>query len=224
MTTTTPPREGQPRPSDPPLAVKSEAPIRVCRKCSTQAQTSGEFCPHCGARYGKRRRSRRVRLLMLGVPLLILIVAGGATAVLMIQHDNQVTAHKQAVAAHAQAAARTAAQAAAQQRATAQAALRRKRAAAKLQQDIASLQRDTLVTGLQGAVKKDAEKDVANGVLTGPITTVQCQPASSIDATASIANYTCLAATSETNGVLSGYRFSATINTNASSYTWHLGG
>ena len=53
---------------------------------------------------------------------------------------------------------------------------------------------------------------------------VQCQPATAVDATAPIANYTCLAATSESNGLLSGYRFSATININSGSYTWHLGG
>jgi hypothetical protein len=224
VTTATPPQDGHPQPADPPLPADPEGPIRVCRKCSTQAQTHGEFCPHCGARYGKRERSRRARLLIFGLPLLILIAAGGVAAALVIHHDSQATAHKQAVAAHEKVVARAAAQSAARQRAAAQSALRRKRAAANLQRDITNLKRETLVTGLQGAVKKDATKDVSDGVLTGSISTVQCQPATSADASASIANYSCLAATSETNGVLSGYRFSATINLNTSSYTWRLGG
>ena len=154
---------------------------------------------------------------MFGLPLLILIVAGGVTAALVIHHNNQVTAQKQAAAV-------TASRVATARRATQLAALHRKQAAAKLNHDIARLQRDELVTALQGAVKKDAEQDVSNGVLNGPITTVQCQPATATDATASIANYTCLAATSETNGVLSGYRFTASINTGSGSYSWHLGG
>jgi predicted nucleic acid-binding Zn ribbon protein len=213
MTTATPPRDAQPPKPDPPL----EAPIRVCRSCSTQAPADGEFCPHCGARYAKRRRSRRARLLMFGLPLLILIVAGGVTAALVIDHNNQVTAQKKAAAL-------TASRAAAARHAAQLAALHRRQAAAKLKREIASLQRDELVTSLQGAVKKDAQKDVSNGVLTGTIMKVQCQPVTAIDATASIANYTCLAATSETNGVLSGYRFTASINTSTGSYTWHLGG
>jgi hypothetical protein len=162
----------------------------------------------------KKRRSRGVRILLIGLPILVLLVGGGTVA-LVIHHNNQVAAQKKAAAAHREAVAAAAAQAAA----------RKRRAAEKLKRDIANLQRDELVTGLEGAVKKDAENDVANGVLNGPITKVQCQPATATDATATpIANYTCLAATSETNGVLSGYRFTAAINVSAGSYTWHLGG
>ncbi len=47
-------------------------PVRVCRHCSTQSQTSGEFCPHCGGRFSKRRglgrlglRTRRARFAAL---------------------------------------------------------------------------------------------------------------------------------------------------------------
>lgn len=32
------------------------APERVCRRCSTVATTTGDFCPHCGASYVRRRR------------------------------------------------------------------------------------------------------------------------------------------------------------------------
>lgn len=34
-------------------------PLRVCRKCSTQSQISGEFCPHCGGRFTRRRAGRK---------------------------------------------------------------------------------------------------------------------------------------------------------------------
>jgi hypothetical protein len=108
---------------------------------------------------------------------------------------------------------------AAQKAAQASAALQ-----AKVNRDIANIKRLSLVDSLQSAVKKDAEKDVTNGVLTGPILKVQCQPATAADATAPIANYTCLAATSESGGTLNGYRFSGSIDTGTGSITWHLGG
>jgi hypothetical protein len=158
---------------------------------------------------------------MLGLPLVILLIAGGVAAALVVNHNNQVAAHQRA----AKAAALRASRAAAARRAAQQASLRVQRAAAQTKQDLARIERIALVQGLQGAVKKDAEKDVANGVLNGPIMTVQCQPATAADSTASpIANYTCLAATSSSNGVLSGYRFTASINFTTTSYTWHLGG
>ncbi len=194
-----------------------DAPVRVCRKCSTQAQASGDFCPHCGARYSKKRRSRKARFLIFGLPLLLLLAGGGIAAGLIIHHNNQVAAKKRAAA---QAAARKAAAA----RAAKAAQQRLKRQQAKVTQALANAQRTILVSGLQNAVKKDAEKDVADGLLTGPIIKVQCQPATSADATASIANYTCIAAKSETGGTLDGYRFSASIDTQTGSYSWHLGG
>ena len=201
-----------------------EAPIRVCRKCSAQAQTGGEFCPHCGARYATRQRSAKARLLMIGLPVVILLIAGGVAAALVVHHNNQVAAQHRAAEAKARrvAAARLAARRAAQRQA--QAAARVKRAAAQAKADLAKIERQSIVNALQGAVKNDAEKDVSDGVLNGPIMKVQCQPATAVDATAPIASYTCLAATSESNGVLSGYRFSASINVNTGSYSWHLGG
>lgn len=191
-------------------AVSGDAPTRVCRKCSTQSQTAGEFCPHCGARYTKHRRSRRARILMLGIPLVLLVAGGGVAAGLIIHHNDQVAAHNRQVAARHHAA-RLAAQRAARQR---------RQAAASLQ----SVERTTMVNSLQSSVKKTAEQDVSNGVLTGPILQVQCQPASTADTTASIATYSCIAANKVSNGELNGYTFTGTINTTTGSYTWHLGG
>jgi hypothetical protein len=33
----------------------SDAPVRVCRKCSAQSQVSGDACPYCDARFSGRR-------------------------------------------------------------------------------------------------------------------------------------------------------------------------
>jgi hypothetical protein len=157
---------------------------------------------------------------ILGILIALLVAGGAVAAVLIVHHNNQVAAHNRAVhhaAVLAAAKRRAAAAAAAAQR-------KIQKAEALVKRDEAQIARQGLVSALQGAVKSDAEKDVASGVLNGPILRVQCQPATAIDASASIANYTCLAANKISNGLLSGYRFSATINTTTGSYTWHLGG
>jgi uncharacterized paraquat-inducible protein A len=88
---------------------KDDVPVRVCRKCSTQSQTAGEFCPHCGARYSRKSRSRRARVLTWAMPL-VLVIAVAATAVaLIVHHNNQVVAHNRAVAARKRASALAAA-------------------------------------------------------------------------------------------------------------------
>jgi predicted nucleic acid-binding Zn ribbon protein len=57
-------------------AEEHEAPTRICLKCATQSQTGGDFCPRCGARNGKRRRSKRALALMIGIPVVLVTVAG----------------------------------------------------------------------------------------------------------------------------------------------------
>jgi rRNA maturation endonuclease Nob1 len=203
--------------------VEQDAPIRVCRKCSTQAQTGGAFCPHCGARYSKEKPSRRRRALMFGIPAVVLVAAAVTAVVLIIHHNHQVAARKRAAHVAHVAAVAAAAHRQAVQQAAAKRRLEAKRAAAALKRDEAKIQRLTLVSALQGAVKKDAQKDVSDGTLSGTIIKVQCDPATAADSTAPIANYTCIAATSESGGELSGYRFSANINVQTGSYTWHLG-
>ncbi len=204
-------------PAPPAASSEDDAPVRICRKCSTQSRTSGVFCPQCGARYEKKRRSTKTRLLILGLPLIVLVVAGGVAAALIVNHNDQVATKKRA-AAHAaavQAAARRSAQAEQRRLAADQ---------AKAKRDLARLERLSMVDQLQAAVRKDAEKDVAQGLLTGPILKVQCQPASTVDSTAPIADYTCIAANSDSGGTLSGYRFSGTVDTGTGSITWRLGG
>jgi ribosomal protein L40E len=53
MTTANRPRSG-PEPSAEPSGTEQRLPTRVCRKCSTQSQTTAELCPNCGARFVRR--------------------------------------------------------------------------------------------------------------------------------------------------------------------------
>ena len=201
----------------PDATTESETPIRVCRKCSTQARTAGESLPFCTARYSKRTHSRKQRILVFGAPLLVLVIAGGTAGALTVRHNNHIAAQKREAA---QASARRAAA----QRAAQAEAQRLKKAQADSKRALAKLERLSIVSDLENAVKKDAEKDVNDGLLDGPILKVQCEPATTGDATATIANYSCIAAKSETGGTLEGYRFSALINTQTGSISWHLGG
>jgi hypothetical protein len=198
-------------------------PIRICRKCSTQSQTAGDFCPHCGARYTKRKRSKKGRALLFGLPSALLIVAAIVAVALVVHHNNQVAAHNRQVAARKHAAVVAAAQKAAAARAKRLAAAKLARQLAQAEKRLENSERASLVSSLQSAVKKSAVTDVTNGLLDGPILKVQCQPASAVDATAKIATYTCLAATSITGTTLHGYDFTGTINLNTSDITWRLG-
>ena len=83
------------------------------------------------------------------------------------------------------------------------------------------------VKDLEKTITKDAKKDVADGVLDGPILGADCTPlggGSTDDLTAHTGTFTCLAITSKSaDGTERGYAFSAVINWDAHSYTWHLG-
>lgn len=160
---------------------------------------------------------------MVGVPGVALVVAAIVAAVLIVHHNHQVAARKHAAHVAAVSAAKKKAAAEAAARAAARRQARIKAAHEKLLKAEAKLKRDELVISLQKAVQKDAEKDVNDGIFDGPIIKVQCQPATAVDATAAIANYSCLAATSQTGSELEGYRFSASINMHTESYSWHLG-
>src|SRR3954469_22992557 len=77
------------------------APVRVCPDCSAQTQTDGGFCPHCGASY--MRRTRKTRLTRRGrIPrfmALAIVLAGGATAGVILKLDHDKRAHAAAAAA-----------------------------------------------------------------------------------------------------------------------------
>lgn len=194
--------------------------VRVCRKCSTQSTGSSPFCPQCGTRFDRRRLSKRGKLIAVAVGMLLL--GGGATAGLLVKHHNDTVARQHRLAAVRAANARAAAHEAARQ---AEAAKREKaRAAHRLE----VLLRKALVKDLQRSITKDAIKNVNDGLLEGPILHSECTPVAggNIDDTAQhTGNFSCLAvSTINGDGTMSGYRFSATVNYEDNSYTWHLGG
>src|SRR3954452_2196780 len=189
------------------------APVRVCPQCSAQAQTDGAFCPQCGASYMRKRRKTRLtrRGRIARFVALVIVLAGGGAAALIFKLDHDRNAHAAAVAAQQK---RDEAQRQADQKAAAD--------------DVERSKRADLVKSLEKSVTKDAEKDVNDGVLTGPVLRSQCEPAGGSnpdDLTVTTADYTCLAVTSENaDGTAEGYRFSASVNYDQLNYTWHLGG
>jgi hypothetical protein len=227
MTDDPEPEGGGPTPSDENGAASdarddepeasADAPVRVCRKCSTQSLTAGEYCPHCGASFVRRRRRLGRRGIVIAVAVLLLL-AGGATAGIIAKtnHDNAVKAEQARKLAAEQAAA--------------DAARKRAEAKRKTDQAVHDLQvsfRKDLIRALQKSVTKDAEKDVSDGVLDGPILRTECTPVGggNVDNLAEhTGNYSCLAITKVNgDGTASGYGFSATVNYDSGSYTWHLG-
>src|SRR3954468_15388228 len=189
------------------------APVRVCPQCSAQAQTDGRFCPHCGASYIRERR--RTRLTRRGriarFVALAIVLAGGGAAGLIFKLDHDRKAHAAAVATQQK---RDEAKRRADQKAAAD--------------DLERSNRADLVTQLEKSITKDAEKDVNNGVLTGPILRTQCDPTGGTnpdDLSVTSADFSCMAVTSESaEGLAHGYSFSATINYDQLNYTWQLGG
>lgn len=202
-----------------------DTPSRVCRQCSTQSQTAGDYCPHCGASYVRKRRriGRRVKIAMLTVLIALLGGGGAAAYVVKHHHDQQVAAkHKRELEAARAAAAAKRAKERARQRAAAVAAAE-KRAEERFQRAM----RKSLIASLRKSVTKDARKDVADGLLDGPILRTSCEPVGGgnvDDLAAHTGNWSCLAVTNDNaDGTSSGYAFAATVNYDDGSYTWHLG-
>ena len=193
---------------------------KVCPKCSVQNQTIGKFCPNCGAPYNAQRLLAKVnkRVFLIVAAALIVLIAGVGVA-LNIQHANQVNAEQAAAAAASDA----------EKKRESEAAEAAARATAAKQSADASerKQRKEIVTAVEDSVLKDAQERVTTGALTGPITLASCTPlggGSSDDLTAITGTFQCIAV-NKTNpdGSSSGYRFSATVNWNDTSYSWHLG-
>lgn len=198
----------------------NDAPMKVCPKCSVQTQTLGGYCPNCGASYAAQRRFAKInKRAVLIVAAVLIVVAGGIGIALNVQHTNQVNADREAAAAAADAEKKRESEAAQ----AAAAAATAKQAADTAERK----RRKEIVTAVEDSILKDAQSRVAEGILTGPITLASCTPlggGSSDDLTAITGTFQCIAV-NKTNpdGSSSGYRFSATVNWNAASYSWHLG-
>lgn len=199
-------------------------PVRVCSKCSTQSQSVGDFCPHCGAGYLKRRRRPGRKAMIATVVAVVLIVGAGAGVALKVEHDRDQE-REQAAAADFQA--ELEAEEEAQEAADAAAAEREERREEKLAREAAERKiRSSIIRQMQSSITKDAKERVADGYLDGPIMYTSCDPlggGSVDDLTALTTTFDCIAVNEELGGGrVSGYGFAATVNWNKASWTWQL--
>lgn len=202
-------------------SLASEQPlVKVCAKCSVQSQTAGNFCPNCGAAFVRKRGGLRInRRIALIVAAVVLIAGGGTWAAVAVQHANQVAAEEKAAAAAAAAEKKRQEEAAA----AAEAEAARQEAADDAERELRKLS----VKSMEASIQKDAKSRVTDGTLTGPIKRTECTPlggGSTDDLTAITGTFECIAVNEERkDGSASGYVFSATMNWDEGSYSWHLG-
>jgi hypothetical protein len=204
--------------------VSSEPPTRVCSRCSTQSQSAGTFCPHCGASYLKRRR-RPGRKAIFAVVAAVLILAGAGTGVGLKVKDDREQDREQAAEARQQAEREREVEA--QEVADAAEAERVARRQAKLAAESAERKiRKSIIRQMQGSITKDARERVSDGYLDGPIKYTSCDPlggGSVDDLTALTTTFDCIAVNEELGGGrVSGYGFAATVNWDKGSWTWQL--
>lgn len=198
-------------------------PTRVCPKCSTQTVTSGQYCPHCGASFIRRRRLGRRGVLVISIGAAILLLGGGGTATaLKIRNDNAAETRRERGAA-------ATARAARERREKAAAAERARQEREEQQRALDELElegRKELEKALQKAVTKDAREKVSDGLLDGPILRTSCDPVGGgrDDLSSRTGKYECLAITeTDADGTSRGYSFHATINYKEFTYSWGLG-
>ena len=208
---------------DDPIAdgAPPSGPTRVCAHCSTQSQTSGDFCPYCGKSLVRRRRriSKRTKLVVAAVAVLLLGGTASTAVAMKVQHDNAIKAEHQRQ------------QRIAKQKREERQRQERARIAEQQRQDaLDQIERDSrndLEKGLRKAITKDARKLVSSGLLDGPILKAVCDPVGGgrDDLAAHTGRYDCMAVHTEaTDGTMRGYTYSGTINYDEFSYSWKLGG
>jgi hypothetical protein len=172
--------------------------------------------------------------VIIAVVAFVLLIAGGASAlVVKHHHDQQVAAKKHRLAEEAAArraatrqAARDAADAEAQRQADADAAAAQARHALQAKHALERSIRREIIHELAASVTKDARRDVADGLLDGPIKHTDCEPVGggNVDSLADhTGGWSCLAVTSVHGTLERGYSFSATVNYDTGAYTWQLG-
>ena len=166
-----------------------------------------------------KRRPRRGQLIALAVVVACLAVAGGSVAAWKLTSDQ--------VAAAEQAETDRLAEQAADDAQRADAVEKRKAERAAAAEDVERAARAESVTGIQDAVKKMAEGHSADGLIEGPILSVDCSPVnggSTDDLTEQTTVFECFVATKEnSDGTFSGYFYNATMNWSTGSYTYSLG-
>lgn len=227
ITGATPP-SGPPSPPD-PQAAEGKGPLiqqewtKICPQCSVQSTTAGEFCPNCGASYLRGRRRRKLGKKAIAIIVAIVILAGTGVGIsLGVQHSREVAA-QEAADKKADEAAAAREREAEEERIRVQEEAEAAAAAATAERALRGL----IVDGLEESVQKDATERAAKGTITGPIERTECTPlggGSVDDLTAITGTFECIAVNEKLDdGSERGYVFSATVNWDEASYTWHLG-
>lgn len=204
-------------------------PERLCRRCSTVTASTGEFCPHCGASYVRRRRLPRLpamrgrtRRLVLALVVLILVGGAGMGVVLKTQADQRAEDRDRAAQRE-----RAAERRERERRADAEAtAAQEAEDAAAEEERLERRLRTVSVRELRKAVTKDARSRHAEGVLEDRASSTDCEntDGNEDDLDETTAEYSCIAITDTTPaGQSSGYRFTARMDFEDGSFTWHLG-
>jgi predicted nucleic acid-binding Zn-ribbon protein len=205
----------------------NDPPTRVCSKCSTQSQNTGDFCPHCGASYIKHRR-RPGRKSIIAVAAAVIVIVGVGTGIaLKVNHDRDQ--QREQAAEERQQAEREAEEEAQEARDAADAAeaQREARRQAKLALEAAERKiRKSIIRQMQTSITEDARERVGEGDLEGPIMYTSCDPlggGSVDDLTALTTTFDCIAVNEELGGGrVSGYGFASTVNWDEGSWTWQL--
>ncbi|WP_157260723.1 hypothetical protein [Patulibacter minatonensis] len=212
--------------TDPTVPDDPTVPERLCRRCSTVTATTGEFCPHCGASYVRRRRlpqlQRRTKRILVALVVVLLLAGGGTGALLKVRADDRAEKREQA-----EQRAEDAARAARERRERAEAK------AAAAEQDAADAEerlnkeiRRMTVRELRKSITKDARAKQADGLLDDRARSTDCESTDGHedDLSESSGEYSCIAITDvDAGGGSSGYRFTARVDFEEGSYTWHLG-
>lgn len=189
---------------------------RVCRRCSVQSQSAGDFCPNCGKPFVRRGLSKRARLLSIAIVTLLLLGGAGAGVVAKVRNDRAAVAASEAEEAKAAAEA--------EDEAAAERAAEAKRAAQEAERE----ERAGLIKEMQKSITKDARGNAREGMLDGPIFYTSCDPlggGSVDDLTALTTTFECIAANEKLDeGGARGYVYSATMNWDEYSWSWRLGG
>lgn len=210
--------------ADAPSTTPRDVPTKVCSSCSVQSQTGGAFCPNCGKAFDRSRPFTKRNLRLVAIIVGVVVLLGGSTLAIAqtVAHKNEVAAQQEA-AQILKAAEKAKAAKAAKEAAAEAAAASAKEAA----DEIVRTMRAASVIEIEASITKDAQSRVKEGTLDGPITKSSCTPlggGSSDILTALTTTFSCIAINKENaDGSSSGYRFSATMDWNAGSYSWHLG-
>jgi hypothetical protein len=162
------------------------------------------------------KHSKRGLIIASVVVAAVLVIGGGSALAWKVVNDQQVAAAAQEAAEVA--AAKAAAEKKAEDRAAAAAAAAEKSERAN---------RAAAVPGVEESIRVMAEGHISDGVIDGPVLSVDCSPVnggSTDDLTEQTTVFACFVANVDNgDGTFTGYNYNATMNWTTGSYTYGLG-